>query len=504
MARLIFRYAYLLAATLVLCYATINRPGLHTTSRSKQPEKQPKFRSTVTSETCIQVEYDGDDMNVFNVPSRPKQQQDWPGLLAQTLQVKGHWDDRARYKHFPDAFLANHLLSLSKYETCMATHGTVEAAGQVVRAARNWPGAISLAVFAPASDFLMTVVFIRHLRKCFPSVRDQVTWHLSYPRDMPPSLKNAHLLQLDFPCSMTTTEVLTKLRDTVDAKDTAEVRQIVYPQNSMRNLARRHCRNEWVVCPDLDMVFPDPSEGASPFALLNRFLGGPMAADLCREKKCAFVLPLYEVENVRGEGRVPPDKDTLLQMVRKGHAQIYHLQVFDGNQGRSNLTAWEQLPPVSEVQVAFRVNFSFLYEPVYIAKHGSPDFEERFLGYGMTRNTQVLEMHLSGYEFYLLDSIFLSHLWGILKKKNYNHARFQQIVFNSRLFHTFFMRELAFRHQQDLSTLVSTPTGLKPMFRTNINVETCLHKPSTNNAQNKSYFVNKNAKIEFRSTINNK
>ena len=34
-------------------------------------------------------------------------------------------------------------------------------------------------------------------------------------------------------------------------------------------------------------------------------------------------------------------------------------------------------------------NFEFLYEPFYVAKDIAPAHDERFMGYGYTRNTQV-------------------------------------------------------------------------------------------------------------------
>ena len=34
-------------------------------------------------------------------------------------------------------------------------------------------------------------------------------------------------------------------------------------------------------------------------------------------------------------------------------------------------------------------NFEFLYEPFYVALDTAPPHDERFIGYGYTRNTQV-------------------------------------------------------------------------------------------------------------------
>jgi Glycosyl-transferase for dystroglycan len=43
-----------------------------------------------------------------------------------------------------------------------------------------------------------------------------------------------------------------------------------------------------------------------------------------------------------------------------------------------------------EVHVSHNVtNFEFLYEPFYVAPDTAPAHDERFIGYGYTRNTQV-------------------------------------------------------------------------------------------------------------------
>ena len=34
-------------------------------------------------------------------------------------------------------------------------------------------------------------------------------------------------------------------------------------------------------------------------------------------------------------------------------------------------------------------NYIFKYEPLYVARAETPIFDERFIGFGMTRNTQV-------------------------------------------------------------------------------------------------------------------
>ena len=56
--------------------------------------------------------------------------------------------------------------------------------------------------------------------------------------------------------------------------------------------------------------------------------------------------------------------------------------------------------PLKETEVAFQVTkYLFKYEPIYVARAETPIFDERFIGFGMTRNTQSYEMFLAGYQF---------------------------------------------------------------------------------------------------------
>jgi len=72
-------------------------------------------------------------------------------------------------------------------------------------------------------------------------------------------------------------------------------------------------------------------------------------------------------------------------------------------------------------------------------------------------------MKLDGYRFYLMDTIFLSHLWGFKKrpaKKKTKKESFReyQSYYNAKIFFTFHARELSVRYDTDLKTL-KVPKG---------------------------------------------
>lgn len=204
---------------------------------------------------------------------------------------------------------------------------------------------------------------------------------------------------MDFNCSFNDKQVLLGIDMAINPKDIVLPADLLYPQNTMRNMARRHCKSRWVMCPDVDMIFPDVQHGGVPsfYTRLNSFLKNESRQNC---EKCAYVLPLYEVEDL-GFNRVPNSKKELLQYVANKSAQIYHSVTFPGNQRNSNLSVWEQMPLRDEIQEAFPINYTWWYEPVYIVQHGSPPFDERFIGYGLTRNTQVGSIYFLLSLFYL-------------------------------------------------------------------------------------------------------
>jgi hypothetical protein len=52
------------------------------------------------------------------------------------------------------------------------------------------------------------------------------------------------------------------------------------------------------------------------------------------------------------------------------------------------------------------------YEPFYVARAGTPDYDERFIGFGWTRNTQV--------HYFYVKTEKISCLWGVKNTGKFN------------------------------------------------------------------------------------
>merc|ERR1712244_42136 len=103
---------------------------------------------------------------------------------------------------------------------------------------------------------------------------------------------------------------------------------------------------------------------------LEKFLKKDQESNNCTQ--CVFVIPTYEIS--LNSSHLPQNKTELLDFLKEKQARQFH-------------------------------------EPLYVSRGDTPPFDERFIGFGMTRKTQVYEMYVAGYSFYLLNNVFTSH-WG--------------------------------------------------------------------------------------------
>ncbi|XP_046389800.1 uncharacterized protein LOC124158641 isoform X3 [Ischnura elegans] len=136
------------------------------------------------------------------------------------------------------------------------------------------------------------------------------------------------------------------------------------------------------------------------------------------------------------------------------------------NQGASNLVKWEARKAANgsgeeEISVAYSVgHFPFWYEPVYVVRPTSgdlPPFDERFVGFGMTRNTQAYEMVLRGYTFEVLDNAFLVH-WGFQEFKQRPKWRTKQVQRNYQFFKKWLLEKAA-QYDADPENLIQRMAG---------------------------------------------
>ncbi|XP_057340227.1 beta-1,4-glucuronyltransferase 1 [Microplitis mediator] len=366
----------------------------------------------------------------------------------------GKYDNRRQFKTFDSVLIGTRFAELSRANAvCLATQTSLEKLHSLVQVAHHWTGSISVALYtAGDEEFEALQKYITYLRKCYTPVLERINFSLAIPRSkLPVKQPRSYEPPMGYGCSRpeaTLNDLVSKMSK---EHNNWRVRN-VYPQNHMRNLARKNCQTDWVFLTDIDII---PSIGLANS--LNIFL-----RDTERCDKCAYVIPTYEIDT---RVRFPANKSELVRLARKGLARPFHWKVFIHNQYATNFTRWVlDVAPESKqfknvvsgkAYISHNVtDFEFLYEPFYVAKDIVPPHDERFMGYGYTRNTQVYEMFIAGYQFKVLSPVFTIH-WGLQTRKSRSVWRERQNIINRRQFEQF-KKEIYTKYMHNTLGLINT------------------------------------------------
>jgi len=320
------------------------------------------------------------------------------------------------------------FLSLSR-SLCLGAQTSVDRLYELVELVSNWGGPMSIAVFVPGVELAVGVRYIQYLRYCNQDIRNQVSFHLTHPVDHQGVLHHPDLQEPLGNMDCKQPKLVLKHLLSVRSKEMLGWRESYpYPQNLLRNLAKNGCQTNYTYIPDIDMV-PTPGMDLQ----LETFIKKQEEMNNCT--KCAYVIPTYEISS--NSTHLPRNKTELLQFVKSKQARQFHQALYSINQKSSNLQKWEKIPEAEELDIAYKVEkYIFKYEPLYIARGDTPAFDERFIGFGMTRNTQVYEMYVAGYTFYVLNNAFTNH-WGFQSLKTRPEWRARQQEKNNARFDEF-------------------------------------------------------------------
>lgn len=165
--------------------------------------------------------------------------------------------------------------------------------------------------------------YISYLRHCYPKIKENVAFHLALPKDHLPEA-TSHPLHIHIDTDCLTPEAT--LKSLLKRQKVYKWRtRLAYPQNHLRNLARKNCQSKYVFLTDVDIV---------PSYKLAEHLDGFLRGAECKGR-CAYVVPTYEVDT---RVAFPSNKSELVRLANKGLARPFHHKVFIYNQFATNFT----------------------------------------------------------------------------------------------------------------------------------------------------------------------
>lgn len=244
----------------------------------------------------------------------------------------GRWDRARLFKIYDFVSTGQDFRELSeKFSVCMATQSSLEKLYSLVQVSEQWAGPISAALYAAGDDeYFLLYWYVDFLKSCFPSVRLKVSFHLAVSKfkiptgKLPEGFKD--LDDRNYKCS----DHKKVLREIIKMRSTDIVKwrtRAPYPQNHLRNLARKNCQSENVFLTDIDIV---PSLNLAEN--LDFFLKSSKRQ--C-SGKCAYVIPTYELDD---RTDFPQTKQELIGLSKKGLARPFHQEVFIYNQFATNFS----------------------------------------------------------------------------------------------------------------------------------------------------------------------
>lgn len=365
------------------------------------------------------------------------------------------------------------------------THGTTKFLNHIENIAKRWNGPVSLAAYAPSTDFEDTLAVIQYLRQCSaPAIRQFTTFHLFFDTKYKPSIS--------IPCS------LDDYVPTVDCDNFVypntsfqSLNNLSYPVNVARNIARISAQTLYILPSDielypsvnlipmfLDMIAQQRGGSAVRNATTNGTTSAVLVAansttvkpnasavndnatrnestaaspkTLSKKKtraaeaptpsssscRTVYVLPLFEVDKSL---QAPENKSELVALFKTQKVVPFHKFVCPECHRVPKQDDWlKYVPDNNTLSVIYSTKRHKPYqnwEPIYIGTNEEPLYDERLNWEGMSdKMTQAYEMCLLDYNFSILDNAFLVHAPGIKRySKNLNSWRKEYVTENSKL-----------------------------------------------------------------------
>lgn len=271
------------------------------------------------------------------------------------------------------------------------TQGSYEFLHHAEQLCKRFDGPVSIAVYAPSSEFQIAVNLIYYLRECgHPCVRQNISWHMIYDSLMkvdnldinkyPDEFLIDNNVNLNFNCSVRYKDYqasLTRIYEHETDKSVINVRaknHLPYPINVLRNVARLSANTKHVLASDIEL-YPSTHIVRMFRKMLAKEKRGQLKL-VDASKPHVYILPIFEVE---ASATAPETKQQLVQMLKKGTAIPFHKWVCDACQNFVDREKWpiETVSP-NELNIFRSTKRKKTYwEPLYIGTNDEPLYDER-------------------------------------------------------------------------------------------------------------------------------
>jgi len=285
------------------------------------------------------------------------------------------------------------------------THGGYEFLDNLEPLLKRWQGPLSLAVYAPGSDFQKAIDSILYYRECAEStlVKDFVTFHIFFDFfHIPEQIPHWQSLLSKRPnCNGPE-------GPTVNAESYKKKNGLDYPVNVARNVARQTVSTHFVFPSDIEL-YPSPNLISAFLDMIRR--DGPA---LQGTNPRVFVNNIFEIE---ANHSLPETKAELVKLMAQKVMIPFHKILCSSCHTIPHAKEWLEAKPSDRMDILYTGKRERPYnrwEPIYIGTNEEPTYDERLTWEGRSdKMVQSYKMCSLEYDYHILDNAFLIHRPGI-------------------------------------------------------------------------------------------
>jgi len=184
-----------------------------------------------------------------------------------------------------------------------------------------------------------------------------------------------------------------------------------YPHNVLRQLALDRITTDYFVTLDVDFMTP-PNASRRLQGILQDYQSVREAL----RNETLMVLPAFDglgkppnedrLDEVAND-MLPVDKDQVKSFLKQKNIEPFHVKVFPMGHGPTNFEKW-----LTSSEPYYITDYVVRFEPYVLGQMSSflPRYFQDFRGFGYNKWTWLLHAHLEGYQFGVLNELFLVHL----------------------------------------------------------------------------------------------
>ncbi|GMT06613.1 hypothetical protein PENTCL1PPCAC_28787, partial [Pristionchus entomophagus] len=165
-----------------------------------------------------------------------------------------------------------------------------------------------------------------------------------------------------------------------------------YPINYLRNVALNASKTDFAYLADVDFI---PSQGL--YQSIRLVVGK------VNMTKKALVVPAFEIASSE-RLHFPKTREELIKEWDEGRIKPFRTDIWPVGHNATDYDKWK------EAEDPYEVEWNPGYEPyAVIARNSTPQYDERFVGFGWNKVSHLMTLHADGYRFDVVPSAFTVH-----------------------------------------------------------------------------------------------